>query len=114
MRPMSRPVLRAAGALVVLAALAPVFSKARGDEARDFKRDWDAASSVGDPTARAEKQLKALERIRGAQTVAAAQGALAASVDANVHWKVHAYAWDILLAMSSSAPVRAWAAAQVS
>src|SRR5436305_1636099 len=87
---------------------------ARGDEASDFKREWAAASGIGDANARAEKQLKALEKLRGATSVAAAQAALAVAIDAGVHWKVHALAFEFLMGTSAAAPVRAWATKEVS
>lgn len=106
-------------AAVLLAAfvVAPTSIVARiafaGDgNVKQFKAEFEAAQSSKDPEKRSEAEVKALDHLKGATTVDAAQAALAVSLDANAYFKTHEAALDALRSMTGDA-VRAWAAKEV-
>jgi hypothetical protein len=88
-------------AAVALPALA-------GDDAvNKFKADWSAAQAAPDKQ-RPDLLVKALEHLRGAGSVDAAQAAVTVAIDSQIHWKAHDAAAAVLRSMTADA-VRAWA-----
>jgi hypothetical protein len=94
----------------VLLALAPLVLAADA-VVKEFKKEWDAAASLSG-AARGDAQVKALERLRSATSVDAAQATLNAALDANAEFVAYAAARDILRGASAD-PVKAWAAKQL-
>src|SRR4051812_9399989 len=77
-----------------------------------FKDDWASAQSFADREKRKAAELGALEHLKGATSVEAAQAALGAALEVNATFESHEAALALLKAMSAE-PVHAWATKEI-
>lgn len=98
--------------VVLLVVFAARLSCAADAAVKKFKDDWGPAQALGDREKRRAAEQAALDHLKGASSVEAAQAALGVALDANALFESHEAALAILKSLSAD-PIRAWASKEV-